>query len=121
MSTVFDNFAMQPYKFLTVERGTVRGNKIVEATLHEGVFKARSGMVQGEREVATSDATLHVKPEDYEDFKSVDDFLGHAILFNGVAYRIAGATAGTNFETGEMEHYRLTLEKEEYFNLEEYV
>lgn len=116
MGTVFGHFPSVSYKFLRIARGTVKGDKIVSAETFEGIFKLRDGMVQGEREVATSDATLHVHPGDFED----SDLVGNGVLVDGKTYRIAGLTAGNNFQTGETEHYRLTLEREDYYNVEEF-
>lgn len=118
MDTVFDIFTETDYQYLTIVRGTVKGNRITGATTHKGIFKLQSGMVQGEREVANSDATLHVHPEDYE---NPDDLVGNGILYGGVAYRIAGVTVGTNFDNGKVEHYRLTLEKENFYNVGDYL
>lgn len=112
MGTVFEQFTSDNYDFQTVERGTVEGNKITNTVTHQGVFKLRSGMVQGEREVELSDATLHVHPEDYEGM-TADDLVGNGIRYKGVNYRIAGVTEGKDFDTGEVEFYRLTLNKEE--------
>lgn len=112
MGTVFDLFTSDSYEYQTVDRGTVEGNKITKTETHQGVFKLRSGMVQGDREVEKSDATLHVHPEDYEGM-SPDDLVGNGIRYNGVSYRIAGVTEGKDFDTGEVEFYRLTLDKEE--------
>lgn len=116
MGTVFEHFASVSYKFLRIVRGTVRGDEIISAETFEGIFKLRDGMVQGEREVATSDATLHVHPEDFGD----ENLVGNGILVGGKTYRIAGMTAGRNFNTGEVEHYRLTLEREDYYNVSEF-
>lgn len=119
MGTVFDLFTSDNYEYQTVDRGTVEGNKITKTVTHQGVFKLRSGMVQGDRgayksdrEVEQSDATLHVHPEDYEGM-TPDDLVGNGIRYNGVNYRIAGVTEGKDFDTGEVEFYRLTLEKEQ--------
>ena len=117
MDTVFNLFPSVKYKYLQINRGTVRGNRITSSVEHEGIFKLRSGMVQGEREIANSDATLHVRPEDYD---SPDELVGNGILYEGVTYRIAGVTEGRNFATNKVEHYRLTLEKETFFNAEDF-
>lgn len=120
MGTMFDLFTSDNYEYLQVERGTVEGNKITKTVSHQGVFKLRSGMVQDDREVEKSDATLHVHPEDYEGI-SPDELVGNGIRYNGVNYRIAGVTEGKDFDTGEVEFYRLTLDKEEQTDEEDYI
>lgn len=117
MGTVFDYFTSVSYKFLVTGSSTVNGDVILSASEHEGIFKLRDGMVEGDRELRTSDATLHVHPEDYE---SPDELVGNGILYNGVFYEIVGCTAGTNFDTHEVEHYRLTLEVKKYANEADY-
>ena len=118
MKTVFDYFGSVEYEFLETTSSTVRGDVILSATEHEGIFKLRDGMVEGDRELRTSDATLHVHPEDFE---SPEDLVGNGILYNGVFYEIVGCTAGTNFDTHEVEHYRLTLEIKKYANESEFL
>ena len=118
MRTVFDYFGSVSYEYLEIGSSTVQGDIILSATEHEGIFKLRDGMVEGERELRTSDATLHVHPEDYED---PNQLVGNGILYNGVFYAIVGCTAGTNFDTHEIEHYRLTLEIKKYANEAEYL
>lgn len=113
MMTVFDCFGSVEYKFLLTGTSTVTGDVILSATAHSGVFKLRNGMVQGDRELRTSTATLHVHPEDYD---SPEALVGNGILIDGVFYEIIGATAGTNFDTHEVEHYTLTLQVKKYAN-----
>ena len=117
MGTVFDYFGSVDYKYLETGSSTVNGDVILSATEHQGIFKERNGMVEGDRELRTSDATLHVHPEDYEHPESL---VGNGILHNGVFYEIVGMTAGTNFDTHEVEHYRLTLEVKKYANEDDY-
>ena len=120
MGTVFDLFTSDSYEYLQVERGTVDGNKITKTVSHQGVFKLRSGMVQGDREVEKSNATLHVHPEDYEGI-SPDELVGNGIRYNGENYRITGVTEGKDFDTGEVEFYRFTLNKEQQTDEEDYI
>ena len=116
--TVFDCFGSVSYKYLVIGSSTINGDKILSATEHQGIFKLRDGMVQGERELHTSDATLHVHPED---FTNPEELVGNGILYDGVFYTIVGATAGTNFNTHTVEHYRLTLEVKKYSNQADYL
>lgn len=111
VDTVFDLFDLTDYTFLEVSRGGIEGNVIINETQAEGVFKLRSGMnVASDQETKTSDATLHIKPD--EPFSS--NLMGNGVRVFGNEYEIVGATGGMNFETGEMEHYRVTLQATEF-------
>ncbi len=114
MATVFTIFKLRPYTFLKIVQSTVRGDAIIEETELTGVFKARNGRVQnGNMESIDSSATLHVRPEDFT-YTSPGQFVGNGIRVDDQDYAIVGATAGTNFATGEIEHYRLTLQTAKY-------
>lgn len=117
MGTVFDYFGSVDYQYLETGSSTVRGDVILSASTHRGIFKLRDGMVEGDRELRTSDATLHVHPEDFAD---PSQLVGNGIYYDGVFYEIVGCTAGTNFDTHEIEHYRLTLEVKKYANESDY-
>lgn len=111
--TVFEVFGSVKYDYLITGSSTVEGDVILSATPLEGIFKLRNGMVQGERELRTSSATMHVHPEDFE---HPEEIVGNGILYDGVFYEIVRCTAGTNFTTHEIEFYRLTLEVKKYAN-----
>lgn len=109
--TVFDVFKQIGYDYLTISRGTVYGNRIVSSKTLQGVFKLRDGMTEGLREdYAGKNATLHAHPED---FTSDTDLVGNAVRVDGITYRIAGVTAGMNFESGTCEHLTFSLERED--------
>lgn len=111
---VFDVFEEQPYTFLRVTKGTVRGNTIDEETGRMGVFKLRSGVTStGGIQTTSSTASLHVRPEDYD---TDETFVGHGIRHDGIDYQITGVTGGRNFETNELEHWTLALERGDYGN-----
>ena len=118
MVTVFDVFGSVSYKYLLTGSSTIEGDVILSANELTGIFKLRNGMIEGDRELRTSDATLHVHPEDFEDPESI---VGNGILYDGVFYEIVGCTAGTNFNTHKPEFYRLTLEVKKYANEAEYL
>ena len=117
MGTVFNYFGSVDYYYLITGNSTVKGDVILSAEEHSGIFKLRDGMVEGDRELRTSSATLHVHPEDYE---NPEELVGNGILYDGVFYEIIGCTAGTNFDTHEVEHYRLTLQVKKYANEADY-
>lgn len=113
MTTVFSVFRQTPYTFLKVTRGNVYGNQITETEQHMGVFKNRAGMQDGTTsELTTSTATLHAHPEDFAGDPS--ELIGQGIRHNGVDYQIVNVTAGTNFDSGVVEHLTFTLQKESY-------
>lgn len=113
---VFAAFVNQPYTFLTIIRGGVVGAGITARTDAQGVFKLRNGMnVSNDQETKTSDATLHIKPS--ESFISTG-LTGHGIRVQGRTYEIVGTTEGMNFDTGVVEHYRVTLQEREFEDLQ---
>jgi len=115
MDTVFDLFDLTDYTFLEISRGGVAGDVILSETAAAGVFKLRNGMnVSNDQETKSSDATLHIKPE--EPFVSTG-LTGHGIEVGGRTYEIVGCTGGMNFDTGEMEHYRVTLQERDFTEL----
>lgn len=105
----FDVFKLQAYEYLEISRGSVRGNVIKTRCSLMGIFKDRDGMEKsGNVETYKADARIHVKPEDF-DVTSPKELVGNGIAINGQTYSIDNASSGTNFETGEIEHYRLDL------------
>lgn len=117
---VFDVFDLSDYTFLTIKRGGVTGDKITESETAQGVFKLRSGMnVASNQETVQSNSTIHVRPT--ETFisstgadKDPEKLIGHGIRCQGLSYEITGATGGDNYDTGEREHYRLTLQRKAF-------
>lgn len=115
MSDVFDVFESVPYTYLVLSRGGVRGNSVEEEYDAEGVFKLRSGMnVANDQETKSGDATLHIRPD--EEFTPK---VGNGIYIGGNTYEIVGLTDGRNFETGQTEHYRVTLQSTSFVYEEE--
>ena len=112
MATVFDVFPEVEMEFLTIDSGTVYGDRIVSSKSIKGIFKTRAGETQmTNMENLTATATAHVHPEDFGDYVSL---IGNGISYNGTGYKIVGLTAGTNFATGVTEHLTLTLEVAQY-------
>jgi len=123
METVFDVFPETAYTFLQLIQGGARGNSVKESTDTTGVFKERNGMTQNNNlETKESSSTLHIHPNEpfiatLQAITGGNQFLvGHGIRHteNGFTqeYRIIGQTAGKNFDTNVLEHYRLTLKAE---------
>lgn len=113
MATVFTVFREQPYKYLVISRGTVEGNVVTETKNLNGIVKLRKGFTRSGNNMETFGTdlpTIHAHPEDF----STDDIIvGNGVQVNGSDYEIIGLTVGTNFITGEVEHYTLTLKEAE--------
>lgn len=117
VDTVFDLFEEVSYEFLVISRGSVYGNRITDTHNAYGVFKLRNEMVQvNNQELRQSAATLHVHPEDTF---ITDNLVGNGIRVSGQDYGIIGQTGGRNFDTGELEHYTLTLQNSDFSDFEE--
>lgn len=114
MATVFDVFRESNYDYLEIKQSTIVGDLIVSERTLRGIFKDRAGEVQnGNMESVSSTSTLHIHPSDFPD-ADCSSLIGNGVRCHGVEYTIAGATAGMNYETGELEHYRLTLQKAKF-------
>jgi hypothetical protein len=109
---VFTVFKTTPYTFQKLGQGGIYGNKVLQETTADGVFKLRRGLTNGQdMQNAISTATLHIKPS--EGFLSgLSDLVGHGIKVNNQNYRIIGVTDGMNFDSNVLEHITLTLEVE---------
>lgn len=118
MATVFDVFTSIPYTYLEIEQSHIHGDVIKsERDGLMGVFKDKSGQVQnGNMESIESSSTLHIKPADFPEITGCASLIGQGVRINGQEYSISGATAGTNFDNGTIEHYRLTLDKTEFIH-----
>lgn len=111
--TVFDAFHGTRYKLLKIERGTLKGNQIIEVLEgRTGVFKSKSGMKRGANgEVYSSQSVLYARPEDF-----YFDPVGHGVRVSNKDYQIVSSIDGINQLTGEVEHLKLILEPVNYEN-----
>ena len=113
--TVFDMFPETPYTFLQLSNGGVLGNGVIAKTNATGIFKDRRGLLQTPQgETPESTSTLHIHPTESFITAVAGELEQHGILRDGLTYRIVGMTGGFNFETNVLEHYRLTLKREDY-------
>ena len=111
--TVFDAFQEVDMTYLTVSRGQVYGHRVLFERPIRGIFKDRDGATFGSQEDRVSTATVHVRPEDFTENER-PNIVGNGIRYNGVEYAIIGLTEGRNFDNNEVEHLKLTLERQEY-------
>jgi hypothetical protein len=117
---VFDVFQTVSYDFLKISRGGRYGNVIESITPATGVFKLRDGMASvSNQETRESTATLHVRPNESFLAGVNDNMVGHGIRVDDQDYSILQQTGGMNYHNGELEHYRLTLQRADYSDYEE--
>lgn len=112
--TVFDLFKQIQYAYVKLNRGTVFGNVAAKPETLYGVFKFRRGYTRNGANMESFGgevATLHAHPEDFD---KDDPIVGNGVIVDGVEYEVSGFTKGTNFDTGEVEHYYLTLKEADY-------
>lgn len=115
---VFDLFKEVQFSYLTISRGEVYGNRITDIDELSGIVKIREGMTtQNNQETRDSNSTVHVHPEDFAGL-TCEDIVGNGIRYNGADYSIIGVTEGRNFDTNEVEHLTLTLERADFTNYE---
>lgn len=114
MTTVFDTFKEAPFIYLAISRGEVYGNRITDQKTLKGIVKIKEGMIsQTNQETRKSNNTIHVHPEDFADSVH-EQIVGNGIRYGGVDYSIIGVTEGRNFDTNEVEHLTLTLERADF-------
>ena len=74
------------------------------------MFREKSGMRRGTNgEEFAENSTLFVRPEDIP-----VDAVGNGIRINRKTYNIIAMSEGKNFDTNEVEHLKLTLERASY-------
>lgn len=107
--TPFELFKQTPMEYQVVQNGTVFGRVVSASKPILGIFKQRDGeVVVRNAEVATSAATAHLHPEDFE---PNENLVGNGLRVHDVDYRITGQTVGRDFNTGKVEFIRVTLER----------
>ena len=114
MDTVFTAFVSRPYTFIKTTPAN-GGYKSVTEYQANGVVKHRDGkLLNGRQESYDTQTTLHIRPSEpfIDAVGGAKELVGNFIRIDGEEYRINACTAGTNFDTGVVEHYRATLEKD---------
>lgn len=114
--SIFDYFDTAEYTFLRVSP-QVKGLKILEEYEADGVFKIRGGMTVANIETPTADATLAVKAEEGFVSDLEADMVGHCVRvsrtpYETLDYRIVGQVEGYDWDTNELDFYKLSLKRE---------
>ena len=114
MDDVFSVFNTKDYTFIKTTPAN-GGYESVEEYEANGVVKHRDGKVMnGRSESYDTQTTLHIRPSEpfIDAVGGAKELVGNFIRIDGEEYRINAVTTGTNFDTGLVEHYRATLEKD---------
>ena len=120
MDDVFSLFQTRPYTFIKT-RAVSGGYESVTEYQADGIVKHRDGKVLNSRnESLDISTTLHIRPQEpfIDAVGGALELVGNFIRIDGVEYRIDAVTTGTNFDTGLVEHYRATLEKDNLWQQE---
>jgi hypothetical protein len=115
--SVFTAFKSKPFKFLRLKT-SVNGKTIDEIYDTTGIIKLRDMQSGSEVKTKTSETTIHIKPDEpfVGDLKGF--LVGHGVRVgqgskDPVDYEILAQTYGYNYETNELEHIRVVLQKVE--------
>lgn len=109
--TVFDVMNSVSFTHYSPVRGGVHGFSLGAGVDSTGVFKYRKGAnLPAEAEAANGQPSLHVRPID-EWVSGNKSVMGDVVLIDEQYYEVIGQTEGRNFDSGETEHYTLTLQE----------
>lgn len=112
-TTVFDVFQEVEFEYLTISRGTVYGNRILDIKTLRGIVKIDEDMTAGDRETRKSGSRVHAHLEDFDGLIA-EEIVGNGIRYEGADYTITGVSEGRNFDNNEVEHLTLMLERANY-------
>ncbi len=113
---IWDYFDTDTYTFLRVDART-QGLKVLEEYDSDGVFKIRGGMTSTNIETPTADVTLTVRPDEAFVGDLNADMVGHCVRvartpYEALDYRIVGQIEGYDWDTNELDFYKLRLKRE---------
>lgn len=92
----------------TINLNPVKGTTIAGEREIKAIVKFKGGLKRASQLRRTaSDLTVHVRPEDVDDFPNPQDIIGSAIRWKGRYYSVDGVSVGRNYETGVDEHITL--------------
>lgn len=114
---MFDLFTTNDYTFLELDSKTA-GNVVLNEYPANGIVKLRDGMTQVDNtEAFDSTSTIHVRPSEAFVATLGGNMVGHGVRVvkdnhEAEEYRIVGQVEGFDFDTGEIEFYKVTLKRE---------
>lgn len=114
---MFNLFNTRPYTFIVLDKQLI--GKVSQSEYEaEGIIKFRDGIiVNNNAETFGSSASLHIKPSETFITALNGNLLGNGIrITNDVGvtedYKIVGQSIGVDFDTGNVEFYKVALQKE---------
>lgn len=115
--SIFDHFVSLPYTFLQLG-STVEGNAIISTTQATGIIKLRDSMIQVDNmENFDSESSIHIRAS--EPFLDTvgGNMVGHGLRISkdnheATEYRIISQREGYDFDSGELDFYRVVLKRE---------
>ena len=120
----FALFTSTSYTFLQLDQ-LAEGNVVIDETTAEGIFKLRDGMTALDNiEFNTSDATLHIRPDEAFIATVSGDLVGHGVRVgiagsSALEYRIEGSKEGRDYDTGQLKFFLLNLKRTDIATWEE--
>jgi len=114
---IFDLIANSNYVFLELNSEVV-GNVAITEYPATGVAKLRDGMVQADNmEAYTSNALLYIRPSEPFLADLGGNLVGHGVRIANATgsptdYRIIGQIEGKDYDTGQVDFYKVTLKPE---------
>ena len=110
-SMIFEHLKLIKYDLLTLSNQPGR-RKITKREAKTGVFIERTGKRRnGYGEEFELNSILYMRVADAK-----DNLLDYGVEIGGVSYEISGYDVGKDYQTGEIEHYRLALTRTAYVN-----
>lgn len=110
---IFVNFKQTPYTYHQRQQSdTWTGGQSSHDYQSQGVWKARNNSdVPTDAPDETGVPTLNIHPNEEFITADVGEMIGDTVTVNGQLYRVTGVTTANNYRTGQVEHYRLTLQE----------
>lgn len=115
--SVFNLFNTTDYTFLQLVSKS-GGNAIVEEFEANGIVKLRDGMIQTDNmEQREATSTIHIRPSEPFVGTLGGNLVGHGVRVakdnhEATEYRIQSQVEGYDYDSGQLEFYRVTLERE---------
>jgi hypothetical protein len=109
---IFDHLKLIKYDLLTLSSNQPGRRKITKREAKTGVFIERTGKRRnGYGEEFELNSILYMRTADAK-----DNLLDYGVEIGGISYEISGYDVGKDYQTGEIEHYKLVLTRTAYAN-----